>query len=234
MNTRNLSMILCSLLLSAQAISAQVTDNSQVINGHRFVDLGLPDGLLWAETNIGADGPGDQGLFFAWGEIEGSDMKSFDRNTYKFWNKSAVAENDIDYTKYNSLDKKTALDKEDDAAYVRWGAPCRMPTVFDFYELTDSDNCTWEWTDIPTSFGSIGGWKVTSVRNGNYIYLPAWGYVIFDDLKDEGGYGCYWSSNADDDGYYVYVLDFNDNLYGVDAPATERQIGCNIRPVAEP
>ena len=36
-------------------------------NGHEFVDLGLPSGLLWATCNVGADSPEQAGLYFAWG-----------------------------------------------------------------------------------------------------------------------------------------------------------------------
>ncbi len=39
------------------------------IDGHKFVDLGLPSGLLWAETNIGAKTAADYGNYYAWGEV---------------------------------------------------------------------------------------------------------------------------------------------------------------------
>lgn len=45
------------------------TDSSQA--GYSYVDLGLPSGTLWATMNIGAEGPEDYGLYFAWGETEG-------------------------------------------------------------------------------------------------------------------------------------------------------------------
>ena len=41
-----------------------------IINNHKFVDLGLPSGLLWAETNVGAASSSDDGDYFAWGETE--------------------------------------------------------------------------------------------------------------------------------------------------------------------
>lgn len=42
-----------------------------LINGHKFVDLGLPSGLLWACTNIGVPGSSSLvGYYFAWGETE--------------------------------------------------------------------------------------------------------------------------------------------------------------------
>ena len=37
---------------------------------HTYVNLGLPSGLKWATTNVGAVLPEDYGDYFAWGEIE--------------------------------------------------------------------------------------------------------------------------------------------------------------------
>ena len=36
------------------------------INGHDYVDLGLPSGTLWATCNVGADNPEDYGGYFYW------------------------------------------------------------------------------------------------------------------------------------------------------------------------
>ena len=43
------------------------------VNGHYYVDLGLPSGTLWAYTNVGASRPEDYGNYFAWGETESYD-----------------------------------------------------------------------------------------------------------------------------------------------------------------
>lgn len=40
------------------------------INGHEYVDLGLPSGLKWATCNVGANKPEDYGNYYAWGEIK--------------------------------------------------------------------------------------------------------------------------------------------------------------------
>lgn len=39
------------------------------INGHEYVDLGLPSGLKWATCNIGANSSYQHGDYYAWGEI---------------------------------------------------------------------------------------------------------------------------------------------------------------------
>ena len=41
--------------------------NKNKINGHEYVDLGLPSGLKWATCNIGASSPERCGDYYAWG-----------------------------------------------------------------------------------------------------------------------------------------------------------------------
>jgi hypothetical protein len=173
----------------------------QIINGHRFVDLGLPSGLLWATCNVGAFTAADDGNFYAWGET--TTKENYDWDTYKYDTSSS------NLTKYNKTDGKTVLDKEDDAAYVNWGSSCRMPTDDDFSELNNSGNCTWTWTSMTTSSGnSIKGYKVTSKNNGNSIFLPASGYRDGSYPYGPGSYGFYWSStlysSGVSDAYYLY------------------------------
>lgn len=112
-------------------------DGVYLINGHKFIDLGLPSGLLWAETNIGAETAYDDGYYYAWGET--STKEDYSTSTYKgltidttyseLYEKYIYTEI---YSKYNETDGKTVLDKEDDAAYVNWGISCRMPTKEDW------------------------------------------------------------------------------------------------------
>ena len=42
-------------------------------DGHEYVDLGLPSGLLWATCNVGANAPEEYGDYFAWGETSPKD-----------------------------------------------------------------------------------------------------------------------------------------------------------------
>ena len=133
-------------------------DGVYLINGHKFVDLGLPSGLLWAEANIGAEAAADDGNYYAWGETT--------TKAGYYWRNYKYGEY-LDLSKYTSTDGKTVLDKEDDAAYVNWGSPCRMPTTAEFKELCNTDNCTWSWTSkITSSNESINGYEVTSKKIG--------------------------------------------------------------------
>lgn len=122
-----------------------------MINGHKFVDLGLPSGLLWAECNIGASEPEEAGYSYRWGEVE-----PYILNGYKYYDGNT-------FTKYTKKDAKTTLEPEDDAATVLWGKNCRMPTKKEFEELIK--NCKWEFAD------ELGDATITG-PNGNHIFLP--------------------------------------------------------------
>jgi hypothetical protein len=225
MNLRALSIAL--LLTAAQAISAQKADSSPVINGHKFVDLALPSGLLWAETNIGAKTAGDDGKYFAWGETATDNRAARQWKTYRF------GSSQDHLTKYNSADKKTTLDGEDDAAQTNWGASCRMPSEEDFDELLDPTNCEWTWTSTTTTKGTAAkGYKVTSVRNGKSIFLPASGNLDGGRVYNRGLDGHYWSRTL---GHYdseAHALMFN-KIRIPEQVCLYRFWGCTIRPVAE-
>jgi hypothetical protein len=230
MNARCLSIAICGMLFATLSTSAQKADNSKIVNGHKFVDLALPSGLLWAETNIGAETETDFGSYFAWGETQTKD--SFNRETYKYeWLNEEYGEW---YNKYCPADEVTTLLKEDDAASANWGSSCRMPTTANIDELCDEDNCTWEWTCRASSTRSkVYGYKVTSKKNGNWIFLPATGYYVDDLNYDIGKYGRYWSSNVEEsDGEYAYFLGFTNSSRGKGDPK-ERVYGCSVRAVAE-
>ena len=188
--------------------------DGKIINGHKFVDLGLPSGLLWAETNIGAETATDNGYYFAWGETKTKDTYTTDNYTYN--------------------ENPTTLDAEHDAATQNWGSSCRMPTKAEFEELTNSDNCTWTWTSLTTTSGStINGYIVISVKNGNSIFFPASGFYHNNNLGNEGKNAFFWSSSLyQEDTKNAYCLDLGDahnysNKYG-------RFYGFTVRPVAKP
>ena len=203
----------------------------KTINGHRFIDLALPSGLLWAETNIGAETAADDGCYFAWGETDKTTKPSYKWDSYKHGATSSSI------TKYNKTDGKTTLDNEDDAAYVNWGDPCRMPTKMEFVELNDDENCIWSWTTQTTSSGTeVKGYKVTSVRNGNSIFLPASGQYKQDGIILHGSHGRYWSSSLDSTSYKstdAYYFIFDDDSHW-SSGVVDRYAGNVVRPVAEP
>lgn len=127
------------------ATSISVLQYGKQNNGHEYVDLGLPSGLMWATCNLGADNPEDYGNYYAWGE---------------FNPKSFYSEDNYAYPRNPAI-----LPPNDDAAYINWGAGWRMPTKEDFMELVD--NCVWAKTEL----NCHEGYKITG-KNGNYIFLP--------------------------------------------------------------
>ncbi|MBR5240846.1 MAG: hypothetical protein IKW05_02795, partial [Muribaculaceae bacterium] len=84
------------------------------------------------------------------------------------------------------------------------GGNWRMPTKVEQDELMDTNNCTWKWSIQ----NGVNGYKVTSKKNGNSIFLPAAGCRVNDDLYHVGSYGYYWSSSLvtgySNIAYYVY------------------------------
>lgn len=177
---------------------------------YNAVDLGLPSGTLWADRNIGAATPEAYGDYFAWGETEPKDY--YDWSTYKWCNGSEFA-----MTKYctdsyyGTVDSKTVLELEDDAAYVNMGVAWRMPTHAEVTELMN--NCTKTWT----TQNGVEGWEVTG-PNGNSIFLPAAGYRYNSSLDNAGSWGyCWLSSLYEFDPSNAYVLGFGSydyNWYG--------------------
>lgn len=58
------------LSVSTTSSSDAILPKDNKINGHEYVDLGLPSGLKWATCNVGASCPEEYGQYFAWGETE--------------------------------------------------------------------------------------------------------------------------------------------------------------------
>ena len=80
------------------------------IEGHTWVDLGLPSGLKWATINVGATNPENYGNGYYWGAISTSGS-------------------------YSSLTTDISGDPQYDAARYNWGGTWRMPTYDEMKEL---------------------------------------------------------------------------------------------------
>ena len=171
-------------------------------NGHEYVDLGLS--VKWATCNVGADTREEYGDYFAWGETQPKSYYYW--GTYKYCNgdKYSITKYCID-SDYGTVDNKTTLELTDDAARVNWGGKWRMPTRAEQDELRDTNNCTWTWITL----NGVSGFKVTSKKNGNSIFLPASGYRYYGDALDNAGIvGHYWSSSLSSslEAYSLYFI----------------------------
>lgn len=164
-----------------------VSKATGLIEGHGWVDLGLPSGLKWATCNMGSLYPSDFGEQYAWGEIATKSESSW--MSYRFRSEGDSNEN-VQFIKYNTdsdhgfVDNKMQLDFDDDVAHAIWGGEWRMPTAEDINELLD--NCTFKWGKLD----GIRGCKATSRINGNSVFFPA--------RNAQAGWarklGSYWSS----------------------------------------
>ena len=180
------------------------------------VDLALPSGVLWADKNIGATTPYEDGLYFSWGNITGhTGDDGYDFGT----------DNDGPYasTPGAELTGNIPTNGTYDAARHNMGAPWRMPTVGEFQELVA--NCDSEWTDED----GVAGRLFTSRINGNSIFFPASGYRYGTGLYNRGSRGHYWSSSLSSQ-TYGYNLNFSST--GVDpAYSLNRFYGFSVRAV---
>ena len=184
---------------------------------------GLLYDLFWGTCNLGAEKPEDYGDYYAWGEVETKDNYSW--STYKWGNSST------NLTKYNtdrtrgSVDNKTVLESEDDAAHVKLGGSWRMPTDVEWKELRTE--CTWTWT----TQNGVNGLLVTG-PNGNSIFLPAASLRESTSLCGVGSYGYYWSSSLNT-GYPIDALGVNFYFSDVYRSYYDRYYGLTVRPVTE-
>ena len=179
------AMMLAVMFLGAvgYAKSNGTESGAKVPDGVEAVDLGLS--VKWANMNVGAKKASDFGTYFAWGETKAKDYYSW--NTYA-WSRG----NSQFLTKYSTTDKRTQLAPVDDAAHVNWGNEWRMPTVAEFEELVNPANCTWKWV---TKDG-VNGYKVTSKKTGNSIFLPITGFRFYSEVQFRAINGYYWTSSV--------------------------------------
>ena len=157
--------------------------------GYEYVDLGLPSRLKWAKCNIGAETETDYGDYFQWGETTSDTV--YDWTTYKYCKGSETTMTKYcTNNSYGTIDRKTTLEPEDDAATQIMGGNWRMPTATEFQELYD--NTTNEWVTI----NGVNGRKFTSETDtSKYIFIPASGYAHSERVYDRGLCCNSWSSS---------------------------------------
>lgn len=189
---------------------SEYAEQTEPHDGKEFVDLGLPSGILWATSNLGAQRPEESGNYYAWGETT-PNKSYYDAITYTDPNVS-----NISGTEY-------------DAAYTTSGGKYRIPTYDEFIELMN--NCTWEYTQI----NSINGYKVIGM-NGNSIFFPFVGgkedgYNVGYYENVYSGQGFYVSGTAFpyNSNYNLYLYMDTDPRFGMYGYNKTR--GQTIRPV---
>ncbi|MED9996407.1 MAG: hypothetical protein UFP03_06385 [Paludibacteraceae bacterium] len=180
------------------------------LNGHDWVDLGLPSGTRWATCNVDATAPEKPGKHYSWGETA-------TKSQY-------IAEN----TKtYNKVMDDIAGDATYDVAAQKWGSGWRMPTEMELRELLNYSN------DEYVQKGGRWGREFTSVINNKSIFLPATGSIDGAKLKEANGCGLYWTStpltNNFNNGAHMYTFGA-----ALGEPSIgERSSGFAVRPVTD-
>jgi hypothetical protein len=65
--------VACSDEISETTCDAQYVANvGNITTVGQAVDLGLPSGTKWADKNVGASSPSDNGILFVWGDVTGT------------------------------------------------------------------------------------------------------------------------------------------------------------------
>ena len=180
------------------------TTVSGTINGHDYVDLGLPSGLKWATCNVGATTPEGYGDYFAWAEI--TTKPNFLQSNSISWR--------VDWP--NDI----SGNPEYDAATANWESTWRMPTETEMHELVN--NCRFERIKL----NGVMGLFMTG-PNGNTIFLPEAGFYRESGLAT--GYGRYWTSTPDDHNDHSIHLY---TKHSVNIQWQNRYYGLTIRPVS--
>lgn len=214
-------------LLTLSSFTDGPDNTNTYINGHEYVDLGLPSGTKWATCNVGASKPEEYGGYYAWGETE--EKSNYGWSTYKWCDGDLYSLTKYcTSSSYGTVDYKTVLDPEDDVAHVKWGGTWRMPTIVEIKEL--QNECTWR----SGNHRGVNGYLVTG-PNGKSIFLPAASYRSGEEVLSRGTEGLYWSSSLDIDNRdyrdFAFYLYFDRNSY--DRSFNWRVNGLSVRPVSK-
>ena len=178
-------------------------DNSNKINGHEYVDLGLPSGIKWSICNLGASTSEGYGNYYSWGITQPETHSMFED----------VSVTEIGGTQY-------------DAAHLDWGGSWRMATLDEWDELVN--NCEWTWV----SNGAKSGYKIIG-PNSNSIFLPACGiYQGGDEASVTETQAYYWTSTRcpGESAYNAWGLHMGEGHYGIGGWNIPN--GMAIRPVS--
>ncbi|MBQ0158714.1 MAG: hypothetical protein KBS47_06945, partial [Bacteroidales bacterium] len=214
--------------------------------------------VLWATMNVGASAPEKFGDYFAWGEttpyyeagwsadgksgtvaFDGTwktTPKAYSSKGYIWANYAWCNGSNTTLTKYNNnkskgtVDNKTVLDLDDDAAHVIWKGDWVMPTQAEWQALYA--NTTFTWTANYNNTG-VAGYEVKGkdAYASKSLFLPAAGYFNGTSVTDVGSSGAYWSSSLRTvNPAHAYDLYFYSGDV-IPAYFSNRYYGQSVRPV---
>lgn len=202
------------------------TDNIE----EHFVDLGLPSGIKWAKTNLGAENETDYGNYYMWGSTIPSTKTECNWTNAPFNNGSGS----YDSTYFNSVKDTVCpngvLAKEFDAAYQSTNGMAHIPTKDEIQELLD--NTDHEWIEDFNGTGVNGMKFISKTDESKYIFIPAAGSCYGGSVFSVGYDGYVWSSslNASNPDYAWYLYFYSGSCY---MGSSGRYGGRSIRPVTD-
>ena len=200
------------------------------VNGHEYVDLGLPSGTLWATCNVGAEKPEEYGDYFAWGETSGynSGKTEFTWAPYKYWDATKRLTKYCPLAGWGLEDHKKELESEDDAATSNWGSGWQTPSATQFDELRYSLGLS----RIKTTLNGTYGVMIKNNTSGKHIFLPAAGSISDTSIKLAGSTGYYWSRSLDSTPNQARAIEFGSR--DIIGWTPFRYSGLTVRPVRVP
>ena len=179
------------------------------INGHEWVDLGLPSGTRWATCNVGATKPEQPGGLYAWGETA-------TKTSYMPSNGKTYGKNMDDISGNATYDVATA----------KWGKGWRMPTKDEFDELLQYCNYAY------VKKGNLYGHQFTNPSNNRSIFLPSTGHKERSSkIENANVCGNYWASTPYKDSYNNGAYNYHFGAALGEMGTGERSSGFGVRPV---
>ena len=186
----------------------------------RWVDLGLPSGILWAKYNVGATSPEEYGGYYAWGETE--EKSSYTRENYKYSVPYYDNDGNLNY-RYKNIGEDISHSSAD-VASKEWADGARIPTSEECLELLS--NCQEE---------NYSEYTIFTGPNGNSITLPTSGAKHGSNISQNPG--LIWTSthytHIGYDGWAAYAFSWiklsDEAELGVGG--IDRCCGLPVRPV---
>ena len=152
--------------------------------------------MKWAKCNVGAEKETDYGYYFQWGDIVDKSNADCSWATYKHCNGSEYTlKKYCEDLSYGTVDYKTTLDLEDDAARAHMGGAWRMPTKDEIQELFNNKYTSFV-LDGNFHGSGVSGCEIISEINGNSIFIPAAGYRHGDSISGADLYFEIWTSSS--------------------------------------
>ena len=178
------------------------------------IDLGLPSGTKWGSTNVGAENPWEEGLYFSWA------------NGFGYYRNGGYS---FDVSNYNSTPGVSLQASIPTHSPIYDGGTCIgypwiTPSLSDFQELINNTDS--EWT---TMEGKQGRKFMKKSDHSVFIFIPASGYYTGTTLtNDDVEIYCH-SSNIVDSGWN-YSLKSSSSAVQM-YKYNDRRLGENIRPI---